>query len=435
MRPAQMAVALVAGALSWSLCGVAEAGSGGRLPVSNEAAVMGGAVLAGGRDVGSFWYNPAILGQVRHPEVEANAEVYGIRWLRADRGLVFDGVSTETAVSPLRSAEVVSVPTMFATSFALSPNLTFGLGVYAPTAANFDAQADVIDERGLSAASVRYRRASQRYHVALGLGWNVNDDFQFGVSLLPFYDGLRAEQRVFVSQQALDDRPRSSYLFDDDTTINNFGLSSKFGLRGRLSRLVHGAATLETPRLVLFRDLDRTQSVALLYGDSASTTVSSPSPRFGASLRGWAFSTGIGLSEDWWLVEANARASVGDPRASWGARIGTRFRVTEHVGLGAGAFFDSNDDVDQSLGALQMASGGGSMGIEFRKLFDVVGKKRSQTIEFSTTVAARYTHGRGTMGGVRITGATNEDPIDFTIEATPAEMNMLLLHIGSAIAF
>ncbi len=441
---ARIVLLLTLGLLTWAPASPASASSPEELPLSNEAAIMGGAVMASGLSAGSFWYNPALLGRIRHSETEASAEVYGARLTRAARGAELTLPDGSSTVHALRSDEIVTVPTTFAGAFALTPSLTLGFGLFTPASSDFTVKADA--QRGDEAGGdttfqLRHRRASQRLYGGLGLGWNASDRFQLGASIFALYDQSRSEQRLFVARsQGAAER---SALFDEDTTVGTIALATTLGVRGRLHPLVHAAATVRTPNFVLEQSISGTRLVSLVGSEDAGTELSEidPAPWSQSQLSGWRFAAGlaVGDREGQLTIDVDATTGTGannrggplSTRPAFGARLGGLARVAETVSVGAGAFLQSNEGAGDSFGITQMNRWGGSLGLELRRRLEL---KNRESIEFRTVVAGWYAYGRGTIGGLLVSSEGDSLGQSATFQ-TPAQTHLIVLHIGSALAF
>lgn len=412
-----------------------------QFPLSNDAAIMGGAVLAGGQGAGSFWYNPALLARIHHSETEASAEVYGLRLTSVPRGVGLRLPNGTQVIEPLRRAQIVAVPTTFAGAFGITPKFTVGFGLYVPVASNLSVQADLVENpssEGETSFQLRYRRDLQRYHAGLGFGWQPLPTIQFGVSVFAVYDQLRYEQRLFLTRsQALGQT--ESRLLDEDTTVDTFGVATNIGLRGQLHRLVHAAATVRTPTLVIYQGIDGSQTEAIVAQDFAHTDISAVDPAgWGqVQLSGWRIATGLAVGDPRWRVGVDVNAITrtrGDPlsRATFGARVGGEITVADPISLGGGVFFYSNDSDNTAFGIAQLHRWGGSFGVELLRRLTL---NTSRHIEFRTVVALWYEGGRGTIGGLQVESVEDASVAQFTTVRTPAQTHLILLHIGSALSF
>ena len=437
--------ALVLALLAALVCpSVAMAAGPDELPLSNEAAMSGGAVLAAGRSAGSFWYNPALLGRIHLSETEANGEILGLRWTRipdvASLSLP-DGSRTTTT---LADSSFVAVPTTFAGAIALTPKLTLGYGLFQPRASQFDASADVLETNpdvGQTVFQLRHRVSTERYHGGIGLGYEVSPDFQIGASVFAVFDQSQREQQLLVVRPGPDDQVLSA-VANESAAVGTFALATALGVRGRLGRIVHAAASLRAPTFVLTQSIEGSQTLSEIGPDGSETSVEAIEldDWRQTQLSGWGLSAGLSIGPGSWLVNLELNGDTGTrPRSgplgskpSFGARLGGSVRLGDRASLGAGAFYQSPTGNDESFGSLSLHRFGGSIGVEIRRRLELANR---HSIEFRTVVAAWYAHGRGTAAGLEV----RSDPLQalgaITTTSGPAQEHLLLLHVGSSIAF
>ncbi len=410
-----------------SLLVATDAGANDETPfaMSSEAAISGGAVMAAAQDVGSTWYNPAAIAGVKRAETEVNGEAFGARLTRAPGGDPF-AAGSSVATPAGDSTEVLVVPTTIGQAFAVNDRWALGLGVFAPVFGDAESAAD---EGG---TYVRSRRTSTRYHIGLLAGWQAHPDVRVGARAMVVYDELRVQHRTFADPAA------GVTTFDGNASITTFGAEAALGVAARVHRMVQIGASLETATFVLDQSSEGTRQTT--DTDTMGTTVSfdrTPLPEAaGGQLAGWRGAAGLQVGEGIWSAATDAYlASKPGDRAEgvgWGLRLGGKVMVTKLMAVGGGTWIDRNIESDAGRGAFRGHRYGGALGIDIVKPVRLAKGESAATIEFRTTVAARYAFETGTVGGRTRLERLLDDP-----ERTRgnALRHVILLHVGTGLAF
>lgn len=429
--------------------GLALAAPTEELPLSNEAAMAGGTVLAGGRSAGSFWYNPAVLGRIHLTETEASAEVLGLRRLRAPGGVALELPGGDAASADLESDQFVAVPTTFAGAQALTPKLTLGFGLFQPVATELSVRAELRDEdseHGDTRSTLRHRQTTERYYAGLGLGAEISPNFQLGASVFFAFDQTQRDQRLHLVRSGSAAGALSSVI-NEDAAVASYGLMSSVGLRGRLGRMVHGAVSVRTPTIVLGQSIEGTRTESHLgptevepEGIDTQVTPADAQLWEQSQLTGWHLAAGLTVGEGPWQVGLDVHADTGTTeregplatRPTYGARLGAMVDVSESVSLGMGLFHERSEDAARVFGATRTSQWGGSLGVEIRRRLEM---RNRGDIEFRTVVAAWYAYGSGSLAGVQMTSTPERALATVTAADVPMRQHLLLVHIGSALAF
>lgn len=395
--------------------------------MSNEASLSGGAVLAHGREVGSLWYNPAVLGGVSRAETEVNGEAFGGRWSYARNGAVVP-TAEGSRVQRLESAETLVVSSTFTLAFALSPKWAVGVGVFSPLSGDA-----ILDDGGESdELYIRTRRTSQRSHYGVAVGWQPRSQIQLGASIMGVYDKLSTRHRVYSSLG-----PGASLSLDNESSTVSHGLMAKIGASAQVHPWVRVGATLETPAFVLSRSREGVRSTTRIEDGMGSTDFDRvPNAEVqGSTLTGWRGAAGVSVGRGIWRVAADLYASgpsAGMDQPGYGARLGATFDLSDRFVLGAGAFTDQNTASDAGAAAFQGNRWGTSLGLEFREPIRLARGESARSLEFRTTLAARYAYETGTRGGVRI---VDDVRLDTQTSRGGATNHLLLIHFGTSLAF
>lgn len=436
---------------------VAWSAPGDGYAMSDDAALMGGAVIATGRDAASAWYNPALLAANRRTRADVSATAYGLRWLNVPRGIA-ENVGGRSRSTKVSGRELLVVPAAFAAATSLRKNLSIGLAFFSSHWGETSLAARSFGSNDAAGYTffedVRVNVIRKRYHAGPMIGWKVVRGFEIGVSLLGIYDKEARSVQSFIGADANDSPASVTRFRESDSLVRSFGGEAVLGLRGRLGRLVRAGAVLRTPGVVIVQLVEGSETALDANTNSAGVTMASrdldtapvrPSP---ALVSTWEVSTGLGVGDATWRVGLDATAAPAlEPddatigRAGvWNVRLGARYKVASKWTVGAGVFTDRNSEARRVLGASRVNLTGGSVGVQFRSPVRLHRKERARRLAFRTTVAVRYAGGRGEAGGLAVTypaAAPSDEPSEVRVEevATEATMHLLTVHLGSGLVF
>ncbi len=433
----------------WGVPSMAVAAPNDGYAMSDDAALMGGAVLASGRDVASGWYNPALLTSTRRLRADVSASAYGIRWVRVPRSMQLQG-PTEQRNERMRSREFLVVPTAFSLGSEVSDRVSIGFGFFT---SRFSEPLMIARTGGRYAdafsAEIRRSDVQRRYHTGPMVGFRVHEDLDLGLALYGTYDKSAISQRVFVEHEG--ELGRSTLLVDADTTVRSYGMQGALGLRGRLGEWVHAAASVRTPTVVVFQRVEGSDVEIESTTDRAGDTMMDtrfegfPVQRRPTRIATWTAATGLAVGQGRWRVGLDAEATPAHypdnpaigKAAHWNVRLGMRWRFSPRWSMGGGLFTDRNDTSSTTFGSLRVNLWGGSLGVRLRTPVKLDDDERARRISFQTTVAVRYAAGRGEAGGFAaiysdegISPQRVED--DRTVGAS---MHLLTVHVGSGLVF
>lgn len=417
--------------------------------MSDDAALMGGAVVASGRDVASSWYNPALLTHNDRLRADVSTAAYGARWIRAKRGLQLRD-ENEQQTAAIRSREFLVVPTAFALGSAVSERVSIGFGFFTP---RFAEPTVIVRAGGAGgdafAAELRRSGIHRRYYAGPIFGLRIHDDLDLGVALYGVYDKAAVSQRVFVEHAS--DAGRSSILADSDDTVRSYGLQAAFGLRGWLSEWVSAGASVRTPSVAVFQTVEGSSvTIESETGpDGAATTTSDfegfPIQRRPTRISTWSVASGVSVGRTRWRmgldVEASPAHYPSNPAigraAHWNVRLGIRSKLSDRWSVGGGVFTDRNDSRGTAFGSVRINLFGAALGVRLRTPVNLDDDERVTRIAFQTTVGARYSVGRGRAGGVDGSyegEGISPDRLDLG-SSVGATMHLLTLHVGSGLVF
>ena len=416
--------------------------------LSDDAALMGGAVVASGRDVASSWYNPALLTHNDRLRADVSATAYGLRFIRAPRGLQLTD-DDRRRVSPIRGREFLVVPTAFAIGSAVGSRVSLGFGFFT---SRFSEPSLVvrggIDASDPFAAEVRRSGVNRRYHAGPLLGIRVNPDFDIGFALYGVYDKSSDSQRVFLERS--DDGGRSTILSDADTNVRSYGLQGAFGLKGNLSKRVSAGASVFTPAVVMFQRVEGSSATLESVTDASGVSTSTsdfegyPIQRWPTRVSTWKVASGVAIGERRWKVGLDAEASPPHGpnfgplgrTAHWNVRMGFRMGANRRWSFGGGVFTDRNDSRATSIGSVRVDLYGIAAGVRLRTPVRLGKRERENEIAFRTTVGVSYAGGRGRASGFEAVYGGDVAPlrIDYGT-SVGATMHLLTVYVGSGLAF
>src|ERR1041385_3900288 len=112
-----------------AVCEFAHAGNEDSFLYGDQAALVGGAVVATSRNTASIWYNPAGLALNERGRIELSGTAFPLRYRPIGDGLVSD-LPGGAAARTIPSRRVYVVPPALAVARELSPGLSIGAGIF-----------------------------------------------------------------------------------------------------------------------------------------------------------------------------------------------------------------------------------------------------------------------------------------------------------------
>lgn len=164
----------------------AQAGGFYLLDRQPRALGRGGAFVAGADDPGSLWYNPAGLGFAGEQlQIDATLTLLSVDYTRVDSG----GNTLDT----VRGTNTpLPIPTL-AGSFDLGlPNVTFGVGLFAPNAALMEYPEEVNGNAAAQRYSLLSMQGSLIASLALGGAWRPIPELSIGLGVHVVYGAFAA---------------------------------------------------------------------------------------------------------------------------------------------------------------------------------------------------------------------------------------------------
>ena len=437
-------VGLLVSALVWLTAAGARAGNGDGVLLGNEAAMTGGAVTGTTHDGTSTWYNPAGLASMDRDSVDVSGNAIQLR-VSQERGLIS---STTGETNDGGYLELVSIPSATTLARRIEPNVTLSLGLFAPRYQQHEVRTGLDATSGLNTArwTLSSAQNSATYHAGGAIGLRISDQLRIGISLFGVYrDSYDSFQTAGVFQLA--DGTTRLLAQGGIRRIRSFGVELGFGVQWEPHPGVIIGVAARSPGLEVATEIhDTTTTVDAAVSDVSPDRVSfAPDDRSSLS-PGIAVLTPGRLTlafahrfdRGWIDAEIDVQPpldidTVVNRRLVWNVRVGGRYEVDEHVGIGMGLFTD-NSEVRSitAFGRTQVNFYGGSAGLEYRTSHAMGPREPSDSIVFSTTIAVRYAFGIGQVGGLAFDPTAPNQGQVVPIATTIHELG---LYVGSALYF
>jgi hypothetical protein len=420
----------------------ARAGNDDEILLGNDAALMGGAVVAHVNDGSALWYNPAGLGRATRNSVDVGASAFTLRRYNYPSMIrVEDGSNGDASFT-----EFVTIPSALTYLRRFSSRVVGSLGLFASEFNDFTLRtaASLEAPGGEARLSMLMTGEVARYHLMGGVGIRLPHGLTFGVALSGDYQSDSEVSHVAVTSQ---DGRETLYAFGNTefAQYTTLGFHLRAGLTYEPRPWVRLGLSIETPGMYFYRSgrstefiIDASQEPELDAQNNDETerllTLGLYAPvrmRFGA-----AFLVGGGVVS----LEGDVSSKVHDSEVeidrvlTWNLRAGARFPISERYRIGAGVFTDRAPERKDEVGAGRVDFYGGTVGVQYENVHLLAGKDREGQprggLTFASTVALRYAYGSGKEYGIDIDS-------DGDLSGRPVSMSIheVTLHLGSGIYF
>jgi hypothetical protein len=401
-----------------------EAAAGNREtnPLSNEAALAGGAVTALGRDTGAIYYNPAGLGAVRRTQFNLSTQAGQFRARIVPYAAVADLPGGTRDAATLSSLQALVMPSSLAVTRHLGRGVTVGVGYFAPDYDYYDYNAVLRGAGGTTEYDARVQVDGwiYRYHAGPAIGWQPHPRFRIGMTLFGTYGWQREETRIWIDTASgtPESRTDATRTYDYDSKRSVFGGEVVVGLQWEFVKNLHLGLTFRTPRFVAFEhsrsyELNTSNVDRPGGGDDEYKFEfdDSPEPSARGRVAPMRLTAGVAYAlprrRGWISGEMDyspgLKLSARDIniRPLWNVRAGARLRTAERLYFGIGVFSDRDDEVHtHKFPHFRINYYGVTTGVEFFSPVRLGKGERARSIVFSTCIAVRYSYGQGSAAQI-----------------------------------
>jgi hypothetical protein len=408
---------------------VAPLGAGAKslesVPVSPEAAIVAGAVLASDDFGGGGWYNPASLGAVSRSSIQVGASAYAESVTRmhdaAQVTLPWGAVSGD-----ITSARYSSVPSVLSYAFRLREGLGVSIGVWTPYH-DYDGGSTLVTSAGAYPSSP-YTAATYAQTYAfterrddtwggIGVGWQATQRLRIGAMVQGAYstDVWSVDMNASLATNTGSSSDSGSHLaYSERGDGGVLGLRTLFGAQLQLTDRLRLAAAVRGPtiRVYAWGLLDKFLSYGVLMPAVAppaqgQTAIEQRPARGVSAIEPVRLYFGGRWAEERWTFAAEGDwhpgldGEFGAFTAGWNARAGGTWQADPDLTLGAGAFVDSSSqEASATVGAMRYA--GLTTGAIYRPSKVVKALRGSKDWDLLTAVAVRGAFGWGSYRGVQL---------------------------------
>ncbi len=384
--------------------------------VSDQAAMMGGAVTALASDTTAIFYNPAgLAADTSHASISLSTSSYGVS-TRSSPSLLAQSPSTRS--SDLTTQQLLSVPAAIAFFVPINERLGAGFGIFVPTALNEWQRDAVTIENGttVSRASYENRLVGTDFRIGGGMGYALTDNLRIGGGLFATYT-VATLQLDFGGVQHTDDVAVASTQISANDEALQLGAVATLGIQWQLTPQVILAATWFLPALE-FTSQDRLSQQTSAFGPEGAAA-ENVFQKFSTGVKGAGNSRvflGVGYKGERLRLglEANFTKPTGEVVKDevWNARAGLQGRVVDGIWLGGGLFTDRSPDRFDATSLLGRSVDfyGATLGVRLESTYlarlvrDWKGKSETNesSLLFFTALTARYAYGTGRMTVIAI---------------------------------
>ena len=427
---------------------VADAGNVDTYHLSNDAAIVGGAVTATVKGGGAVWYNPAGLAADTRSSVDVSANAYVVRFGGNPDLVASPGLTAEQ--KKLSSFDFNTVPTSLAFTRRIG-SLNVGLGLFVPSQRALLPRAEIriFDASGSArgvAAIDGYTRYSDTY-AGIGAGFNLTPTLRFGASLFVLYSTLDQSQgTVLADEQTVNARTQVTHETIDEQQL---GAQLVWGLKWTPTSKWAVGMTIRSPVIQIYHVPDHVVFSADSGPQGANaathTVVFEDHSGFDAAvLRPMRAHLGVARIEEnvKYSAEASVIAPIFDTTSGTKSRgvvnyaAGARWRVSQAIAVGGGFHTDFSEAEPDAPTVIDYYgfSVGTEFGTAFKQQNETDPKEPVRHTISTTTLAVSYAIGAGHLANESISLQPDGTP---AVKDVPAHVvaHELMFYLGSSVAF
>ncbi len=394
------------------------------VPVSPDAALTAGAVLASDDLGGGGWYNPASLGAVTRSSIQVGASAYSeSATVISDAALVT--LPWGTTSGDIRSLRYASVPSVLSYSFRLREGLGLSIGVWTPyhdyeggttTITSAGPYPSTPPLNGSFAETYSFTERRDDTWGGIGIGWQATSRLRVGAMLQGAYstDVWTVDVNTSLKTDSTDPLQSGGHVvYSERGDQGVLGLRTLLGMQWDATREIRLAAAVRGPsvRVLAWGPVNKFLSTAALLPNvppTQSQDATKTTPTHGLStVEPVRLYGAVRYARDRWTLafEGDWHPSLdgqfGNFTEGWNARLGSTWRIDADLLVGAGIFHDSaSAEATASSSALRYA--GFTGGVIYRPSKVVKALHGGDDWDLLTCVAVRGAYGWGTYRGISI---------------------------------
>ena len=433
----------------------AHAGNDDEVLLGDDAAMMGGAVTATDASGSSLMYNPAGLSEVAEDTIDLSVSAFSFR-----RSIARELLSTSDGDRDSADlTEFLIVPAALAYVRPVNDRVRVALGIFQTNAQDFIFNSSLevprmdsrVDDWGLSVA-----RTQNDYQGSLGVGLQVGPTLSLGFAAHTTYSSLGFTTQLSGSTR--DPGSDTADVFAAESALvssSSWGWRVSAGLQWQAHERIRVGLSVASPSMLI----TSTRELSLFLGGNGVDTVgplvlpgadaSFTSTRTKERVNGFEMiqptrvRVGVALTLDRGVLSidgdyqhAVSNEALGiDRTAVWNLRVGGQVDLSSSVRLGAGLFTDRDSNrrgTNFGDGAVHFY--GGTFGVHFGEAHELAESEEDDRIHFDTTLALRYSLGRGYINGLLVDSAIG-DPSEPVYPRGRFIIHELALYVASSLLF
>jgi hypothetical protein len=381
----------------------------------DQAALVGGAVVATTRNTASIWYNPAGLALNDRGRIELSGTAFTLRDRPIHSGLVLDLPSGE-ANERISSERVFVVPAALGVARELDRGLSIGVGLFVTEQDlfNYNRNLHLADSRFDLDLSGALTGTLIRYHAGIAIGYQVAPRIRIGASLFGVYEDYREFRKLFANATTTGAYTQVFLQRLVDAKATRLGIEAVVGAQLDVGDGWHVGLTVRSPRLVFYEDAETDNSTVLVStGPTVPEVAETEVDHTPIGAEGTGFTHPprftAGAAHRFGDVDASAEldvrpsgAGASSQRAVWNVRAGALWMANQRSELGVGVFTDRSGAIPPAtFSDYRVDYYGASAGWKRRNTVHLHSSEAAATLLFSTTIAIRYAVGTGESTRIR----------------------------------